>query len=63
LIVEGELVGYWLKTRPGTRPLAVHAAWRTPPDSAAEVALSTSRFRTPEPLRGARHHAREARAA
>jgi deoxyribonuclease V len=62
LLVEGELVGYWLRTRVGTRPLAVHAAWRTDPATAAEVVLSTCRARTPEPLRRARRQAREARA-
>jgi deoxyribonuclease V len=62
LLLEGELVGYWLRTRAGTRPLAVHAAWRTDPDTAAEVVLSVSRARTPEPLRRARRSAREARA-
>ena len=63
LLVEGELVGYWLRTRAGTRPLAVHAAWRTNADTALEVVLSASRARTPEPLRRARRRAREARAA
>jgi deoxyribonuclease V len=63
LLLEGELVGYWLRTRAGRRPLAVHAAWRTEPDTSAEVILSTSRVRTPEPLRQARRRAREARAA
>ena len=63
LLFDGELVGYWLRTRGGTRPLAVHAAWRTEPDTAADVVLSTSRVRTPEPLRQARHRARVARAA
>ncbi|HJS56827.1 MAG TPA: endonuclease V, partial [Vicinamibacteria bacterium] len=58
----GELVGYWLRTRVGTRPLAVHAAWRTDPDTAADVVLSASRARTPEPLRRARWRARETRA-
>jgi deoxyribonuclease V len=62
LVLGGELVGYWLRTRAGTRPLAVHAAWRTDPDTAADVALSASRARTPEPLRRARRRAREARA-
>jgi deoxyribonuclease V len=62
LLLEGELVGYWLRTRAGTRPLAVHAAWRTDPDTAAEVVLAASRARTPEPLRRARRRAREARA-
>jgi deoxyribonuclease V len=62
LRLGGELVGYWVLTRVGTRPLAVHAAWRTDPDTAAEVVLSASRARTPEPLRTARRRAREARA-
>jgi len=61
LLLEEQLVGYWLRTRPGTRPLAVHAAWRTDPATAAEVVLSISRARTPEPLRRARRRAREAR--
>ncbi len=63
LVLEGELVGYWVRTRAGTRPLAVHAGWRTSPDIAAEVVLGTVRWRTPEPLRHARRLAREARAA
>lgn len=62
LLLDGELVGYWLRTREGTRPLAVHAAWRTDADTAAEVVLAVSRVRTPEPLRDARRRAREARA-
>ncbi len=63
LLLEGERVGCWLRTKPGTRPLAVHAAWRTDPDVAVEVVLaSISGHRTPEPLRLARSLAREARA-
>jgi deoxyribonuclease V len=62
LLLGGELVGFWLRTRAGTRPLAVHAAWRTDPDTAAAVVLSACRARTPEPLRRARRRAREARA-
>ena len=57
-----ELVGYWLRTRTCTRPLAVHAAWRTDPKTAADVVMSASHARTPEPLRRARRRAREARA-
>jgi len=62
LMLEGDLVGHWLCTRAGTRPLAVHAAWRTDPATACEVVLSTCHARTPEPLRRARRRAREARA-
>ena len=65
LELDGDLVGYWLRTRSGKRPLAVHAAWRTDPRVAAEVVLAASsgRARTPEPLRQARRVARTARAA
>jgi deoxyribonuclease V len=63
LLLGDELIGYWLRTRPGTRPLAAHAAWRTDAETAAGVVLATSRMRTPEPLRRARRSAREARAA
>lgn len=64
LLVDGERVGSWVRTRPGTRPLAVHAAWRTDPEVALDVVLQEARgARTPEPLRRARRAAREARAA
>jgi deoxyribonuclease V len=64
LVLEGEVVGVWLRTRPGTRPLAVHPAWRTDLDTAIEVVLGASRgHRTPEPLRRARRLARTARGA
>jgi len=63
LVHRGELVGYWLRTRQGARPLAVHAGWRTGPQVAIEVVLgSTARSRTPEPIRLARTAARAARA-
>ena len=63
LVLRDELVGYWLRTRAGTRPLAVHAAWRTNPDTAVAVVLAAiERTRTPEPLRQARRLARLARA-
>jgi deoxyribonuclease V len=62
LVLDGELVGYWLRTRPGTRPLAVHAAWRTDSDTAVEIVLAHSAARTPEPLRHARRVGRTARA-
>ena len=63
LTIDGTLVGYWVRTRRGTRPVAVHAGWRTSPEVALEVALSAChRARTPEPLRRARRLARLARA-
>jgi deoxyribonuclease V len=62
LQLEGEVVGCWLRTRPGTRPLAVHAGWRVDVETAAELVLAHSTWRTPEPLRRARRAARSARA-
>jgi len=62
LVLEGERVGYWVRTKCGTRPLAAHAAWRTGPEVAVEVVLgATERARTPEPLRRARAAARRMR--
>jgi deoxyribonuclease V len=62
--LAGDLVGYWLRTKRGCRPLAVHAAWRTDPQMGVEVVLaSVQAARTPEPLRRAREAARVARAA
>lgn len=64
LLLDGEVVGCWLRTRAGARPVAVHAAWGTRPELAASVVLAaTRRARTPEPLRSARRAARRARAA
>jgi deoxyribonuclease V len=62
LAIADELVGYWVRTRAGTRPLAAHAAWRTSPETAAALVLAqATRARTPEPLRRAREAARTAR--
>ncbi len=60
--LHGEPVAAWVCTCDGTRPVVVHAGWRTDVATAIEIAL---RFavgaRTPEPLREARRLAREAR--
>ena len=65
LRLDDRTVGYWLTTRGGARPLAVHAAWRTDSETAVGAALSATsgRVRTPEPLRQARRIARTARTA
>jgi deoxyribonuclease V len=64
LRIGDEIVGSWLVTRRGTRPLAVHAAWRTDPETAVEVVLtSLGDARTPEPLRAARTAARASRSS
>lgn len=64
LLVEDTVVGCWMRTRPGVRPLAVHPGWRVDLATAVEiVAGTTGRRRTPEPLRRARRLARSARTA
>ena len=61
--LEGDVVGFWLRTRLHARPVVVHAAWRTSPEVALEAARRCMhRARTPEPLRHARRLARLARA-
>ena len=64
LRIGDSVVGCWLRTQPGVRPLAVHPGWRIDLDTAVEVVMSlTSRNRTPEALRRARQLARRTRAA
>jgi deoxyribonuclease V len=63
LRIGGAVVGCWLRTQPGVRPLAVHPGWRIDLTTAIEViTMLTRRRRTPEPLRRARQLARRARA-
>ncbi len=63
LSVDEEVVGAWLRTRPGARPVAVHPAWRTTLEDALDIVLLASHgHRTPEALRHARYLARIARA-
>ncbi|MGH3660077.1 MAG: endonuclease V [Micromonosporaceae bacterium] len=63
LVLGDSLVAYWVRTRPGRRPIAVHAGWRTDPDVAVRVVLAHSKHRTARPIREARRLARLARAA
>ncbi|CAN5742931.1 hypothetical protein BH18ACT15_BH18ACT15_11810 [soil metagenome] len=63
LTLDGEVVGYWVRTRSGARPVAAHAGWRTSAETAAQVVMrAVRRARTPEPVRRARFAARIARA-
>jgi deoxyribonuclease V len=63
LRIGDTVVGCWLRTQPGVRPLVVHPGWRVDLATAVELVASTStRRRTPEPLRLARQLARRARA-
>jgi deoxyribonuclease V len=63
LLVDEQVVGCWVRTRAGAKPVAVHAAWQTDAQAAVEVVLAaTRRARTPEPLRRARTLARTRRA-
>jgi deoxyribonuclease V len=62
--VDDSVVGFWVCTKTGARPVVAHAGWRTSPETAARVVLaaSTDAARTPVPLQEARRVAREARA-
>jgi deoxyribonuclease V len=63
LVLDGETVGAWLCTRPGRRPVCVHAAWRTDVEGAVAIVMAAlRRARTPEAIRRARRAARLARA-
>ena len=62
LRIGDSVVGCWLRTQPGVRPLAVHPGWRIDLATAVEtITMLTRRRRTPEPLRRARQLARRAR--
>lgn len=60
--LDERLVGLWVCTRTGARPVVVHAGWQTTAETAAEAVLDTTRqARTPEPVRCAREVARRTR--
>ena len=63
LLLDGEVVGAWVRTKAGVRAVAVHAGWRTDVQTAVAIVLACSGgARTPEPLRRARVLARTTRA-
>ncbi len=59
---QAPVVGAWLRTTDGARPVAVSAGWRVDVDTAVRLVAAVARARTPEPLRRARALARTARA-
>jgi deoxyribonuclease V len=62
LLLNDLVVGCWLRTQSGIRPLAVHPGWRVDLATAVDVVtFLTRRRRTPEPLRRARRLARRTR--
>jgi deoxyribonuclease V len=62
LLLGDDLVGYWLRTKRGVRPVAVNVGWRTGPAVAMDIVIGAARrARTPQPLRVARMVARRAR--
>lgn len=63
LTIDGEQVGWLLRTRSGAYPVAVSPGWRIDLETARRLVLdSVRRVRTPEPIRAARRLARTARA-
>ncbi len=52
LKIDGEVVGYWFRAAKNHPPLAVHAGWRTNPETALRIMRRfAGRWRTPEPIR------------
>jgi deoxyribonuclease V len=59
LQIGGEQVGWWVRTRPGSRPVAVTPAWRTDLSGVVGMVVgAVGRSRTPAPIREARRLAR-----
>jgi deoxyribonuclease V len=62
LVLGGDEVARWLRTRAGAGPVAVHAAWRTTPEVASAVVLAAcAGARLPAPLQRALVRARRLR--
>jgi deoxyribonuclease V len=62
LRIGDSIVGCWLRTQPGVRPLAIHPGWRIDLATAVElIIMLTKRSRMPEPLRRGRQLARRTR--
>ena len=62
LRLDGDVVGFRLRTLAGARAVVVHAGWRVTAETACALVLTvTAGARTPEPLRQARQLARTQR--
>jgi deoxyribonuclease V len=61
LVVGATVVGCWMRTRQGARPIAVHPGWRMDLPTAVKIVTACTEHRLPDPLRRARSLARRAR--
>lgn len=63
LLLDGDHVACWVRTRAGARPVVAHAGWRVSAETAAGLVLACARGRRlPEPIRLAIEAARRERA-
>ena len=63
LLLGGQLVASWVRSRRGAKPVVAHAGWRVAAETAAALVLACARgHRLPEPLRLALQAARLERA-
>ena len=60
--LDGEVVGYQVRTHERSNPIVAHAAWLTTPELARDVAVrTTEQLRLPEPVHRARQLSRRLR--
>ncbi|GFG50500.1 hypothetical protein CQY20_23655 [Mycolicibacterium agri] len=60
--LDGEVVGYQVRTHERSNPIVAHAAWLTTPELARDVAVrTTEQLRLPEPVHRARQLSRRMR--
>lgn len=63
IALDGDVVGFAVRTRRGARPVFAHSGWRTDAETARDIVLrGAGTARTPEPVRLARRRVRERRA-
>ena len=60
--LDGDVVGYQVRTHERSNPIVAHAAWLTTPELARDVAVRTTEpLRLPEPVNRARQLSRRLR--